>query len=78
MHSASVKVQRRGQLQALQNILLCRMSELWFFKMSQLLKEAISFFNTKTERVSTSLPLTYSLETGREGLFLERLPNYVA
>lgn len=53
------------------------MSEPWLFKMSQPLKEAINFFNT-IERVSTSLPITYSLETRGEGLFLERLPNYVA
>lgn len=64
-------------LHPLQNKLLCRMSEPWLFKMSQPLKEAINFFNT-IERVSTSLPITYSLETRGEGLFLERLPNYVA
>lgn len=44
-----------------------------FSKMSQLLKAVIIFFNTIFETYSTSLPVTYSLETKQEGLFLERL-----
>lgn len=78
MCSAAMKVQRQGKVQAPWYMLLCRMPELWLFKMSQLLKEDTNFFSTTTGKLSTSLPVRYSLEIRGEGLFLESLSIYVA